>query len=49
MPASEIGLGIVAWRIAVLIVLSWCRAAGLADEAMARALRERRGHADRHR
>jgi hypothetical protein len=48
MPASEIVLGIVAWLIAVLVVLSWCRAAAIADKAIARALRERRGHADRN-
>jgi hypothetical protein len=41
-------LGIVAWLIAVLFVLSWCRAAAIGDEAIARALRERRRHARRH-
>jgi hypothetical protein len=43
-----VAVGIVAWLIAVLIVLSWCRAAAIGDKAMARALRERRRHA-RHR
>jgi hypothetical protein len=43
-----VAIGIVAWLIAVLIVLSWCRAAAIGDETMARALRERRRHA-RHR
>jgi hypothetical protein len=49
LMADEIVLGIVAWLIAVLIVLSWMRAAAIGDEAMARALRERRRHARRHR
>jgi hypothetical protein len=48
MPAETVVAGIVAWLIAVLIVLSWCRAAAIGDEAMARALRERRRHARHH-
>jgi uncharacterized membrane protein len=40
VPASEI-VGIVAWMIAVLIVLSWCRAAALADKDALDALRRR--------
>jgi uncharacterized membrane protein len=44
MPASEIVLGIVAWLIAVLIVLSWCRAAAIADKDAQDALRRRRGN-----
>jgi hypothetical protein len=49
MTASEIVLGIVAWLIAVVFVLSWMRAAAIGDEAIARALRERRRHARPHR
>jgi uncharacterized membrane protein len=41
VPASEI-VGIVAWMIAVLIVLSWCRAAALADKDAQDALRRRK-------
>jgi hypothetical protein len=44
MPASEIELGIVAWLIAVLIVLSWCRAAAVADRDAQDALRRRKGN-----
>jgi hypothetical protein len=44
MPASEIVLGIVAWLIAVLIVLSWCRAAAIGDLTVQDALRRRREH-----
>jgi hypothetical protein len=46
MPASEIVLGIVAWLIAVLIVLSWCRAAAIGDR-MADEAREARRQARR--
>lgn len=42
MPASEIVLGIVAWLIAVVFVLSWCRAAAIGDLAVQDALRRRR-------
>jgi hypothetical protein len=42
MPASEIVLGIVAWLIAVLVVLSWCRAAAIGDQMLEDALRRRR-------
>jgi hypothetical protein len=49
MTASEIVLGIVAWLIAVVFVLSWMRAAAIGDKAIARALRERRRHARPHR
>jgi uncharacterized membrane protein len=41
---SEIVLGIVAWLIAVLIVLSWCRAAAIADKDAKDALRRRKGN-----
>jgi hypothetical protein len=38
-----VALGIVAWLIAVLIVLTWCRAAAIADKYAQDALRRRKG------
>jgi hypothetical protein len=37
-----VALGIVAWLIAVLIVLSWCRAAAIGDQMLEDARRRRR-------